>query len=48
MASISTIIAGISGLRAEQFSFLLLIIAFSFIIARFAHGMFYTIIKAFY
>ncbi len=48
MASISTIIAGISGLRAEQFSFLLLIIAFSFIIARFAHGMFYTIINRYF
>lgn len=48
MVSISTIIAGISGLRAEQFSFLLLIIAFSFIIARFAHGMFYTIINRYF
>lgn len=48
MASISTIIAGIAGLRAEQFSFLLVIIALSFIIARFAHGMFYTIIDRYF
>lgn len=48
MASISTIVAGIAGLKAEQFSILLIIIALSFIIARFAHGMFYTIIDRYF
>lgn len=48
MASISTIIAGIAGLKAEQFSLLLVIIALSFVIARFAHGMFYTIIDRYF
>lgn len=48
MASVSTIIAGIAGLSALQFPFLLAIIALSFIIARFAHGMFYTIIDRYF
>lgn len=48
MASISTIIAGIAGLEAKKLSFLLIIIALSFIIARFAHGMFYTIIDRYF
>lgn len=45
MASITTIISGIAGLGAKQFPFLLAVIALSFIIARFAHGMYYTIIN---
>lgn len=48
MASVSTIIAGIAGLRAEQFSILLVIIALSFVIARFAHGMFHTIMDRYF
>lgn len=48
MASITTIIAGIVGLKAEQYSFLLVIIGLSFIIARFAHGMFYTVIDRYF
>lgn len=48
MASVSTIIAGIAGLSALQFPFLLAIIALSFIIARFAHGMFYTIMDRYF
>lgn len=48
MASVSTIIAGIAGLRAEQFSILLVIIALSFVISRFAHGMFHTIMDRYF
>lgn len=48
MASVSTIIAGIAGLSALQFPFLLAVIALSFIIARFAHGMFYTIMDRYF
>lgn len=48
MASISTIIAGIAGLKAEQISILLVVIGVSFIVARFAHGMFYTIIDRYF
>lgn len=44
MASVSTIIAGIAGISAKQVAFLLVIIALSFLISRFAHGMFHTII----
>ncbi len=48
MASLSTIVAGIAGLKAEQFSILLIVIATSFLIARFAHGMFHTIIDRYF
>lgn len=48
MASIGTLIAGISGLKAEQFSFLLVIIALSFIVSRFAHGMYNTIMDRYF
>lgn len=48
MASVSTIIAGIAGLKAEKFKFLLVIIALAFITARFAHGMFYTIMDRYF
>lgn len=48
MASIGTIIAGIAGLKAEHVSFLLVIIALAFIISRFAHGMFYTIMDRYF
>lgn len=48
MASVSTIVAGIAGIRAEQFSLLLVIIALAFIVARFAHGMFYTIMDRYF
>lgn len=48
MASISTIIAGIAGLNAEQVSFLLIVIALAFLISRFAHGMFHTIMDRYF
>lgn len=48
MASISTIIAGVAGLKAEQISILLVVIGLSFVVARFAHGMFYTIIDRYF
>ena len=48
MASVSTIIAGIAGIKAEKFNFLLVIIALAFITARFAHGMFYTIMDRYF
>lgn len=48
MASISTIIAGIAGLKAEYFPFLLVIIALSFIVSRFAHGMFYLLMDIYF
>ena len=48
MASVSTIVAGIVGLKAEEYSFLLVVIVLSFIIARFAHGMFYTIMDRYF
>ena len=44
MASISTIIAGLAGTKAEEFKVLLLIVILSYIVARFVHGMYYTII----
>lgn len=48
MASISTIVAGIAGLKAELISILLVVIGLSFLISRFAHGMFYTIIDRYF
>ena len=48
MTSISTIVAGIAGLKAEEITILLGVIGISFIIARFAHGMFYTIINRYF
>lgn len=48
MTSISTIIAGIAGLKAEEITILLGVIGISFIVARFAHGMFYTIINRYF
>lgn len=46
--SISTIIAGIVGLKAIEFPVLLAIIALSFIAARFAHGMFYLVMDIYF
>lgn len=43
MTSITTIIAGILGFKAKQFPILILIIVLAFIISKFAHGMYYTI-----
>lgn len=48
MASVSTIIAGIAGLRAEYFPFLLVIIGLAFIVSRFAHGMYHTILDRYF
>ena len=42
--SISTIIAGLFGIKAEQYIFLLLIVILSFFIYNFGMGMFHTII----
>ncbi len=44
MASISTFIAGLAGIKAEEFRVLLIVIILSYIVARYAHGMYYTII----
>lgn len=44
IASISSIIAGLAGLKAEQIIGLTLVVILAQAIARFAHGMFYTII----
>lgn len=48
MVSVSTIVAGLAGLKAEQISILLGVIGVSFIVARFTHGMFYTIIDRYF
>lgn len=48
MASITTIIAGLAGLRAEQITVLIIVIILAQAIARFAHGMFYTIIDRYF
>lgn len=48
MTSVSTLISGIVGLKAEQYSILLIIIGVTFIVARYAHGMFYTIIDRYF
>ena len=43
MASISTIIAGILGMSANQFGLAIVIIILMFIIENFSHGIYYTI-----
>ena len=48
MASISCIVAGLAGLKAEQITGLILIIILAQLVARFAHGMFYTIIDRYF
>lgn len=48
MASISTILAGILGLKAKQIPSLLLLIVLAFIISKFAHGMYYTIMDRYF
>lgn len=48
MASISTIIAGMLGLKAKQIPILLLLIVLVFIISKFAHGMYYTIMDRYF
>lgn len=48
MTSISTIVAGIAGLMAQEIVILLVIIGISFIVARYAHGLFYTIIDRYF
>lgn len=48
MASISTIIAGIASLSKNVFLLSIIVISISFILARFAHGMFYTIIDKYF
>ena len=48
MTSISTFIAGAVGLQAEQFRIFIVVIILSYMIAKFAHGMFYTIIDRYF
>ncbi len=48
MISISTIVAGIVGLKAQEIVILLVIIGISFVVARYAHGLFYTIIDRYF
>ena len=48
MASITTIVAGLAGLKAEQITVLVLVIILAQAVARFAHGMFYTIIDRYF
>lgn len=48
MASISTIIAGMLGLKAKQIPILLLLIVLAFAISKFAHGMYYTIMDRYF
>ncbi len=48
MASISTIIAGIAGLKAEHCRLFIVVIIISYITAKFTHGMFYTIIDRYF
>lgn len=48
MTSISTVVAGIVGLKAKEITILLGVIGISFVFARYAHGMFYTIIDRYF
>ena len=43
--SLSTLLAGIVGLKAEGSAILIMIIVIMYLITKFAHGMFYTIIE---
>lgn len=48
MLCISTIVAGIAGIRAEKIKILLVVIIISYIISKFAHGMYYTIMNRYF
>lgn len=48
MASVSTIVAGIMGLNEKQSVIFLVIIVLSYAIAKFAHGMYYTIMDRYF
>lgn len=48
MTSITTIMAGILGFKAEHSPILILIIVLLFIISKFAHGMYYTIMDRYF
>ena len=48
MTSISTFIAGVVGIQAEQFRIFIVVIILSYMIAKFGHGMFYTIIDRYF
>ena len=48
MASVSTIVPGIIGLNAQQSVIFLVIIVLSYAIAKFAHGMYYTIMDRYF
>ncbi|MCI8412401.1 MAG: MFS transporter [Clostridia bacterium] len=48
MASISAIVAGIMGIKVQTFRMLLIIIIICYMIAKFAHGMYYTIMDRYF
>lgn len=48
MASLSSIIAGILGLKAEQSYMITILIILSFLVGKFAHGIFYTIMDRYF
>ena len=48
MASISSAFAGVAGIKADEFSVLILIIILLYVVERFAHGMYYTIIDRYF
>lgn len=48
MASVSTLFAGILGLKASEFPILIYIIVMLFLVGKFAHGMFYTIMDRYF
>ncbi len=48
MASIGATTAGIMGLKAEKIPVLVIIILLSYVVQRFAHGMYYTIINRYF
>ena len=48
MISISGIIAGLLGLKAKQFHIFIILIILLFVIGKFAHGLFYTIMDRYF
>lgn len=43
MSSISIIVSGLIGVKAEQYNFLVVIVVIVYLVGKFAHGMFYAI-----
>lgn len=48
MVSVSTLLAGLLGLKASQFPILIYIIIMLFLVGKFAHGMFYTVMDRYF